>query len=301
MSNGNTHRSLGFFIAGLVAGMVIVGGVAIAAVPSSSTGRISACYSTSGATKGTVRVIDADQGETCRTGERSLSWAQRSLRFRGAWSATTRYFTDDVVLRSGSSYVAIATSTNVTPPNGTKWSLLAARGSDGQNGTAGQDGVDASLVLGGQACEPPYVLVGYDAEGTVVCNSPVDADGDGYSLDRWDTDPLLSEDCDDSDSGINPGAEDIPLDRIDQDCDGTDAVPPPPNCDDQDPYTSDSYDPATGCVHIPQSLDLDSDGWSAQQPVGGSPDCDDTTFTIRPGATEVLGDGVDQNCDGTAD
>ena len=43
--------------------------------------------------------------------------------------------------------------------------------------------------------------------------APTDADGDGWTSDI---------DCDDTDHRIYPGAEDIPNDGIDQDCDGTD-------------------------------------------------------------------------------
>jgi MYXO-CTERM domain-containing protein len=43
-----------------------------------------------------------------------------------------------------------------------------------------------------------------------------DADFDGFRAD---------EDCDDEDPGINPEAEDLPGDGIDQDCDGLDAEP----------------------------------------------------------------------------
>jgi arylsulfatase A-like enzyme len=48
---------------------------------------------------------------------------------------------------------------------------------------------------------------------TLACAQPVDNDGDGWS-------PPL--DCDDDDPLINPGAEDVPLDGIDQDCNGRD-------------------------------------------------------------------------------
>lgn len=45
---------------------------------------------------------------------------------------------------------------------------------------------------------------------------PNDVDGDGYRA---------GEDCDDSDPEVNPGAEEMPGDGVDQDCDGSDAGP----------------------------------------------------------------------------
>ena len=39
-------------------------------------------------------------------------------------------------------------------------------------------------------------------------------------------------------------------------------------------------------------LDLDGDGFPQED------DCDDTEADIYPGAPEVIGDGIDQNCDG---
>ena len=47
--------------------------VAIAAIPASD-GTIHACYSTTGTVTGAVRIVD--QGQTCATGEQTLSWNQ---------------------------------------------------------------------------------------------------------------------------------------------------------------------------------------------------------------------------------
>ena len=71
------------------------------------------------------------------------------------------------------------------------------------------------------------MLSGCTAESAVnVSNSPwlLDADDCTFDLDedRW-TDE--DGDCDDADAAVYPGANDIPLDGIDQDCDGVDAVP----------------------------------------------------------------------------
>jgi hypothetical protein len=89
-----------------------------------------------------------------------------------------------------------------------------------------------------------------------------DVDGDGHLPLECDG----GDDCDDENPTINPSADDVPYDGIDQDCDG--------------------YD----------NLDADGDGFDALE-VGGN-DCDDTLATVYPGAPEVAKDGIDQNCDG---
>ncbi len=82
-----------------------------------------------------------------------------------------------------------------------------------------------------------------------------DEDGDGWS--RSDGD------CDDSESGANPGGTELVYDGLDNDC---------------DPSTLDD--------------DLDGDGF------GHDSDCDDQDISINPDAEDIEGDGVDQNCDG---
>lgn len=53
----------------------------------------------------------------------------------------------------------------------------------------------------------------------------IDNDGDGYSQPNGATAPGVF-DCDDTRRDIHPGAEDVPGDQIDQDCDGVDGTAP---------------------------------------------------------------------------
>jgi len=110
---------------------------------------------------------------------------------------------------------------------------------------------------------------------------PVDEDGDGYDADI---------DCDDLNPASNPGAVEI-CDGLDNNCNGV---------------VDDSPSDATWWY-----ADVDGDGYgdssTAQQLCDGPPDwvdngddCDDADASVNPEATEVC-DGVDQDCDGTAD
>ena len=164
-----------------------------------------------------------------------------------------------------------------------------------------------------------------------------DFDGDGYGT----TDFVLygceqpaggapyAGDCNEGDASIHPGASEIPVDGIDQTCDGLeqcyadddgdgfagerltlssswtcDAVGVSASVEDCDDEDMDAHPGAEWYE------DLDGDGYAA----GGEPlvqcprpagwtvytgDCDDLASNVSPGAEETPGDGFDQDCDGT--
>ena len=140
-----------------------------------------------------------------------------------------------------------------------------------------------------------------------------------------------ADDCDDTDPDINPDATEIVGNTVDENCDGIaeqfddadgDGSNSSDDCDDNDPNNfpgnteiCDGQDNDCdgqideGLSFITYYTDSDGDGFgdaatefsSCEIPpdaVTDNTDCDDTDDTIYPGAPEVLGDGIDQNCDG---
>lgn len=115
---------------------------------------------------------------------------------------------------------------------------------------------------------------GYVDEG---CNDDGDAFCDGDMITVGEI-PICEAggDCDDSDDGVFPGAEEK-CDAKDNDCDG---IPDDGLCEDADPCTQDICDPVEGCSHVP-----------------GSGVCDDgDPCTVNDFCNEVDGGGF--NCKG---
>jgi uncharacterized protein (TIGR03382 family) len=184
--------------------------------------------------------------------------------------AVGAYGSGDVFVYDGSdSGLASAASTTIT---GTGTSFGFALGGADVNGDGYTD-----LTIGDAGDSSGYgkawVYLGY-----------VDADGDGYVVGGDGT----AQDCDDDDAAVNPGVAEVVGNDKDDDCDGTTTCYADA---DDDGY----LDPA-----LPTIASADSDCDDAGEATGSEPatDCDDTDASVNPAAAEVIGDGIDQDCDG---
>ena len=145
-----------------------------------------------------------------------------------------------------------------------------------------------------------------DADGLDAVPFYSDDDGDGafgtfeaYACVGSATDTLYSatsNDCNDSNSAINPAATEIcDAGSVDENCNG---------------FADDADGSATGKVVYYADVDVDMYGGAAltavcDQPSGSratSTDCNDSNAAINPVATEICDSGsVDEDCDGSAD
>ena len=131
---GSRRRALTILLS--VVALVAGGGLAFAAIPS-TTGSFTGCVNK---TSGALRVIDYQAGRRCATTENTITWS-KGYRYRGTWASSTAYASLDVVTYGGSAYLAKVGSTAKPPPSNTSyWGLLAAKGATGTRGATGPRG-----------------------------------------------------------------------------------------------------------------------------------------------------------------
>ncbi|MFZ1632946.1 MAG: MopE-related protein [Chitinophagales bacterium] len=114
------------------------------------------------------------------------------------------------------------------------------------------------------------------ASTTMACEAPV-----GYTADATD--------CNDADDTVNPGATDY-CNGVDDNCDG--------NIDEDVLITF--YADVDGDTH--GDAYSTTDACSAPSGyVSSNDDCNDASATVYPGAVEICGNGIDDDCDGGID
>lgn len=167
-------------------------------VPSSGTGNNGDFYldntahaiygPKSGGVWGSATSIIGPTGTTGSTG--STGATGQGYTWRGTWSSVTAYAAYDSVIYSGSSYVAVASSTNITPgTDGSKWSLLAQKGTDGSGGTVAGPNSSTNLCVprwsgtNGQLLQDSLFCV--DNTGLATAPGGVQGDGTKTSLLFW--------------------------------------------------------------------------------------------------------------------
>ncbi|MBM4292098.1 MAG: hypothetical protein FJ138_12175, partial [Deltaproteobacteria bacterium] len=165
-------------------------------------------------------------------------------------------------------------------------------------------------------------LPAQDPQCAMLC---ADMDNDGFQSAMCNGDRGTGADCDDVDPRVNPRAMELCGNMRDDDCAGGD-LPCLPNCTDLD---LDGFGVGSGCrgldcddrnqninpwrseicgdgidqncaggdlpCRIANCTDNDRDGFGFGDGCLG-PDCNDSDPNTNPGAVEVMGDGIDQDC-----
>lgn len=138
--------------------------------------------------------------------------------------------------------------------------------------------ISALIMIALTGCFAPPPIGG---EGDLV-----DADGDGFTADA---------DCNDDNTAIHPGVNEV-CNGLDDNCDGViDPVGTCPTGDSVACYGDGDFDGSFGGVPTVVA--------GSSCPVGLSPtptDCNDASWAIKPGATEQC-NGLDDDCDGSVD
>ncbi|PCI06680.1 MAG: hypothetical protein COB73_09675 [Flavobacteriaceae bacterium] len=129
----------------------------------------------------------------------------------------------------------------------------------------------------------------------------LDNDGDGYGDNSvpsiyQEGQPvgyvLDNTDCDDTDDLIHPDATDIPDNDVDEDCNGLYAYTF---------YVDDDGDGFGGSQVVILEIALGTEDEVDSKFVSNNADCDDTNSLVNILADEIMGNGIDDNCNGLID
>ena len=143
-----------------------------------------------------------------------------------------------------------------------------------------------------------------DEDCDTIIDEGFDQDNDGYTV--------CEGDCNDNNNAVYPGATEVCGNSIDDDCASGDLACVVPGCTNA---SACNYNPAatinngTCTFAITYYLDADNDGYavsttsSCSNPGAGYTtsvlpltDCNDSSSSVYPGASEVCGNGVDDDC-----
>jgi hypothetical protein len=183
MRRYTSHRLQLLVAVGVVA--AITGGIAYAAIPTTTTGVINGCYENR---LGILRVIDAEAGKTCTKYETPISWNQKGVKGdQGLEGAAGTDGADGTSVNSD----ALAAGDPNCAQGGSKFTAsngvtYACNGAPGQDGEPGADGAQGPPGAAGAD------FTGAAAGGDLVGTYPNPSIGEGViSLDQLSFDPAL--------------------------------------------------------------------------------------------------------------
>lgn len=155
---------------------------------------------------------------------------------------------------------------------------------------------DTNAAINPAATEIVGDNVDQNCDGQEICYRDADNDGarststvisaDVDCLDAFEGRNTDLVDCDDANASRYPGAVEVAGDNVDGDCDNRELC-----------YLDADNDGARSFSTFLTSVGDTSCTGPNEGTVGDPIDCNDTNASISPFATEIVGDGVDQNCD----
>lgn len=96
---------------------------------------------TANAANTNIRFDSKENGQTSHEPRLEITLkGPKGLNWKGAWSATANYVSNDAVSYNGSSWIAKQANTNVTPIEGADWTIVAQKGDIGATGPTGAQG-----------------------------------------------------------------------------------------------------------------------------------------------------------------